>query len=391
MTDHGLVVIGSGPGGVSAAVAYRQADGDGPARIITTDADAPYERPPLSKDFLRGESEAVDALLHPRSLYADLGIELVLDRPVTDLVPEHNLVVLGDGSRLDYRACVLATGSDPVGLPIAGADRPQVHTLRSLRDARTLRTAAAGATCAVVAGSGFIGCEAATSLAARGLPVTLITDEPRPHGARLGEWVGERIEAWLRGCGVDVVTGERLELISETAITTDSGTEITADLVLLATGVRPCADLAEGADLDIECGRVRVDAAMRTSADNIYAVGDVALAHNTSAGRRISVEHWGDAMTMGEIAGAGCAGETAEWSQAPGFWSTIGDHTLKYSAWGDGFDQTRVVEHDDGRFTVWYGNDGHVAGVLTHRSDSAYERGQRLVEQNAAWGDLAGP
>lgn len=391
MTDHGLVVIGSGPGGVSAAVAYRQAGGDGPARIITTDVDAPYERPPLSKDFLRGESEAAEALVHPRSFYADLGIELVLDRPVTDLIPEHNLVVLADGSRLDYRACVLATGSVPVGLPIGGADRPQVHTLRSLRDAGTLRTAAAGATGAVVAGSGFIGCEAATSLAARGLPVTLITDEPRPHGARLGEWVGERIEAWLRGCGVDVVTGERLELISETAVMTDSGTEITADLVLLATGVRPCADLAEGSDLEIERGRVRVDAAMRTSADNIYAVGDVALAHNTSAGRRISVEHWGDAMTMGEIAGAGCAGRAAEWSQAPGFWSTIGDRTLKYSAWGDGFDESRVVEHDDGGFTVWYGNDGHVAGVLTHRSDSAYERGQRLVEQNAAWGDLAGP
>jgi NADPH-dependent 2,4-dienoyl-CoA reductase/sulfur reductase-like enzyme len=125
---------------------------------------------------------------------------------------------------------------------------------------------------------------------------------------------------------------------------------------------------------------------MRTSADHVYAVGDAVLADNTSAGRAVAVEHWGDAMTMGEIAGRQAAGHAAEWSQSPGFWSTIGGRTLKYSAWGDGFDEAQVVERGDGAFTVWYGKRGQVAGVLTYRSDRDYERGQRLVEQSAPWG-----
>jgi NADPH-dependent 2,4-dienoyl-CoA reductase/sulfur reductase-like enzyme len=117
----------------------------------------------------------------------------------------------------------------------------------------------------------------------------------------------------------------------------------------------------------------------------VFAAGDIAFAVNASARRGITVEHWGDALTMGEIAGRGAAGQRAEWSQAPGFWSTIGDHTLKYAAWGDGFDDVRVDADDAGRFTVRYGQDGELVGVLTHDRDEDYERSQADIEKRSPW------
>ena len=128
----------------------------------------------------------------------------------------------------------------------------------------------------------------------------------------------------------------------------------------------PRGRLAEAAGLELTRGAIVVDAAMRTRRTACYAAGDVALAHNAAAGRRLRVEHWGEALNMGEIAGRSVAGETRVWDVAPGFWSTIGEHTLKYAAWGDGFDEARLVDHAGGAFTVWYGRDGRTVGVLAH-------------------------
>jgi 3-phenylpropionate/trans-cinnamate dioxygenase ferredoxin reductase component len=121
---------------------------------------------------------------------------------------------------------------------------------------------------------------------------------------------------------------------------------------------------------------------MRTSAENVYAAGDVALAYNSTAGRSVAVEHWQDAVDQGEVAGASAAGQTAEWDGVPGFWTTIGEATLKYHAWGDGFERFRFVEHDDG-FTVWYESDGAAVGVLTYNADDDYERGEDLIRRRA--------
>ncbi len=161
------------------------------------------------------------------------------------------------------------------------------------------------------------------------------------------------------------------------------GAEIPSEVTVVATGVRPRIDLAEDAGLDMEAGRVRTDASMRTSARDVFAVGDIALAENPRAGRRLAVEHWGEALAHGEVAGRVLAGADARWDQAPGFWSTIGERTLKYVAWGDGHDEVRLDRGDDGSFTAWYGRDGAVVGVLTHGRDGDYERGRELVESGA--------
>lgn len=386
MPQHGLLVIGSGPGGVAAATAYRAAGADGPVTLVSADPDPPYERPPLSKDVLRGESRPDDVYLHPAAFYADQQIDLHLNSRVRALGVEDQIVRLQSGAEVGYDTCVLATGSAPVRPPIPGAGLPCVHVLRSRVDGIALRDAASRAGRVVVAGSGFIGCEAAASLAARGLDVVLVTTERRPQQARLGSWAGDRIADWLRAVGVELVTEDRIAEVSadrDTRVRTAAGRTVRADLVLLAVGVRPQGELAAAAGLRVHDGRVRVDASMRSSAPQVLAVGDVALAHNASAGRAIAVEHWGDALTMGEIAGQVAAGDEAQWSQAPGFWSTIGDHTLKYAAWGDGFDGVDLDGDESGRFAVRYTRAGHPVGVLTHQDDAAYERGQQLVEAGA--------
>jgi 3-phenylpropionate/trans-cinnamate dioxygenase ferredoxin reductase component len=149
--------------------------------------------------------------------------------------------------------------------------------------------------------------------------------------------------------------------------------------VLLGTGVAPRTGLAEEAGLEVG-GGVVTNSSMRTSAPGIFAVGDIARAYNESAGRHLSVEHWGDALEHGRIAGTVISGGEAAWSMAPGFWSTIGDKTIKYWAWGDGWDE-QSFESNGEAFTVWYGKEGALVGVLSHNSDEDYERGRGLIER----------
>jgi 3-phenylpropionate/trans-cinnamate dioxygenase ferredoxin reductase subunit len=337
-----LVIVGGGPAALAAARGYREAGGDGDVTMIARELMLPYRRPPLSKEYLRGELDEEELLIEPAEWYADHGVEVRLGVAMTAL---DDAVELDTGETLPFDACVLATGAKPVRL----FDGPQ--TLRSLADARALRDSTARS--ATVIGSGFIGCEAAASLAMNGVEVTLVTDEEVPHAARLGEQAGRRVSAWLQELGVTLKLGARAE--------PGSGT-------LMAVG--------------IESERIPVDAGMRTAREHVYAAGDVTLAHNASAGRALAVEHWGEALNMGEIAGRNAAGEDAVWDVAPGFWSTIGTRTLKYAAWGDGFDEARLVDHGQA-FTVWYGREGTTVGVLAHERDEDYERGKELVETGA--------
>ena len=302
------------------------------------------------------------------------------------------------GLELAYDRLVLATGSEPVALP--GVDpAAEVFTLRSLEHGRRLVDAAETARSAVVVGSGFIGCEAAASLAGRGIATTLVTPEPAPQAARLGEWVGARIAEWLVSAGVDLRTGVEVERVEPPgAVRLDDGSVLETDLVLAAVGVTQSRDFLEESGLLVEDGRLVVDERLRTSDPHVWAAGDVARAQHAVVGRPLTVEHWGDAITMGQLAGANAAahgsdapGSRSDGQTRPGFWSEIGEHTLKYSAWGDGFDEVRVVEHGPGAFTVWYADTaGELVGVLTHESDDDYERGGELLARRAALSEALG-
>jgi 3-phenylpropionate/trans-cinnamate dioxygenase ferredoxin reductase subunit len=374
-----LVVIGSGAAGVSAARAYREAGGAGDVHLLTEDPDAPYERPPLSKEFLRGETDDTGIRVESDDFYAEHGIAVSLGDPVAEL-GDHR-VRTAAGVEHAFTACVLATGAEPARPDLPGADHADVRVLRSAGSSRELRDTASHVRSAVVVGAGFIGCEAAVSLARSGVQVTVVCPEDVPQEARLGHDAGTRILRWLKAEGVSVLRGTTLESVEAGhRIRTDLVPVLDAGLVVLATGIRPRTRLAEQAGLQIEQGRIRTDSGMRTSADDVFAAGDVVFADNAAAGRPLAVEHWGEGLAMGEIAGRNAAGGTERWDAVPGFWSEIGDRVLKHAAWGDGFDHAHLTPRDSG-FTVWYERDGAAVGVLTHEADDDYDRGQDLVRE----------
>lgn len=388
MSD-GLLVIGSGPAGVSAAQAYRDAGGPGPIRIVSADEHPPYQRPPLSKDVLRGDAPAEPVPIDDED--PDLrGITVDL-RTRVDRVDTDARVVHAAGREFAYRSLVVAAGSAPNPLPTA-EDGADVYLLRSHADAERLVEAASHARSAVVIGSGFIGCEAAVSLARRGIAVTVASTEPAPQLERLGERASRLLAGWLADEGVTVIPDVRVTGVeAPREVHLSDGTTHSPDLVLAAVGVSPATGFLDGSGIEVADGFVVVDERLRTTAAGVWAAGDLVRAHNATAGRALHVEHWGDALTMGGIAGRNAAGGEETWGSAPGFWSEIGDRTLKHSAWGDGFDEVRVVEHgddDEAGVTVWYALDGAVVGALTYEADTDYERAEGLMAERASLDDV---
>jgi 3-phenylpropionate/trans-cinnamate dioxygenase ferredoxin reductase subunit len=375
-----IVIIGGGPAGLATARAYRAAGGTGTVELVCGEPHLPYERPPLTKDFLRGETGADELPIEPAGFYAEHAITVRLGVRATELDRSARRVRIG-AEDVAYDALVLATGSVPVRPPVAGAEDPVLRVIRTLDDAQALRAAAVPGTRAVVVGAGFIACEAAASLARRGLPTTLVAPEDVPQAGRLGAHAGGLLATWLaRDEGVDVRLGAEIEAMSPTGLLLAGGARVPADLILLATGVQPASQLAGAAGLELDAGAVVVDEHMRTADPAVLAVGDVAAAFNLAAGRRLHVEHWGDALGHGEVCGRVLAGEDAGWDSAPGFWSTVGDRTLKHAAWGDGFDEAVVEADADGRLVVRYLRGRETVGVLAVGDDDAYEQGQAALE-----------
>jgi len=384
-----IVVVGGGPGGFSTARAYRQAGGSGQVILISAESYPPYNRPPLTKEYLRDEIERDQLPIESAEWFEENNVELRLATTVRSLDRDRRVVETEDGE-VPYDSLVLATGSEPIRIPIPGADDPEILVMRTLENSERLKSRVGEGSRAVVVGSGFIGCEAAASLSLRGAEVTLISLEEGPQRERLGEDVSERIEGWLEGYGVKLYLGTRVEGIERKnggfQITVEGGETVVAGTVLFGTGVEPRTRLAEEAGLEIEEGGIVTDSSMRTSAPGIFAVGDIVFAMNESAGSRQKVEHWGDALEHGRIAGTVLAGGEAVWTMAPGFWSTIGDKTLKYWAWSRGWDEAKFENKDGAEgeaFTVWYGKEGVTVGVLAHNADEDYEEGGALIEQGA--------
>lgn len=382
--EQRIVIVGGGPAALSTARSYRDAGGAASLDLVCAEPHLPYDRPPLTKEFLRGEVEAADLPLEEEAWFAAHAVVVRRGRPAIALDRQARRVHLEGGQELSYDACVLATGSAPDRPPVDGAQDPGLHTMRTVDDALRLRAAARLGARAVVLGAGFIACEAAASLARRGVEVVLVAPEERPQAQRLGERAGELITSLLCEAGVEVRLGAEVRRIEPRwRVWLEGGEALSADLVVLGTGVTPRTALASEAGLALDDGAVTVDSSMRSADRSVLAVGDIAAAWHARAGRRLRVEHWGDALTHGEVAGRTLAGEDAEWTSAPGFWTTIGEHTLKHSAWGDGFDEARVQAEGDAHLVVRYFRDGDEVGVLTLGDDDAYEAGRRRLEEGA--------
>jgi 3-phenylpropionate/trans-cinnamate dioxygenase ferredoxin reductase component len=390
MAAERIVIIGGGPAGLATARAYRASGGRGEVTLLCEEPQAPYERPPLTKDFLRGEREDDELAIEEPAWFEAHDVRLVLGAKARAINPLRGTVAVSDGE-LEADAIVLATGSEPLRPELPGAEHPRVQTFMTLPDGRRLALRARPDRRVLVIGSGFIGCEIAGSLALRGVPATLVGHERLPQLRRLGEEAGERIASWLEELGVAMVGEASVASIADgREVELEDGRQLTGARVVLGAGVRPRSELAQAAGLPTQDGAVVVDGAMRVSNGDagagVFAVGDVAYAFNERAGRHLHVEHWGDALGQGEVAGRALAGAGGCWTDVPGFWTTIGRHTLKYAAWGDGHDHCRFVEGegDDDAFTVWYERSGVTVGVLTHERDEDYERGSELIARGGA-------
>ncbi len=387
-----IVIVGGGPAGLATARAYREAGGAGELTLLAGEPHLPYQRPPLTKEYLAGESGASELPIEPAAWYDEHAVTVRHERAVA-IDREARTVTTSasaEGETLSYDALVLATGSRPARLPVPGADDPNVLVMRTREDSERLQALSGPDVRVAVIGSGFIGCEAAASLRRRGADVVLISDEDAPQSARLGAEAALRIADWLDHDGVELRLGAPVARIAPErggwSVTSEDDSTTRADVVLLGSGIKRNVELAEAAGLELtDAGTIATDAGLRTADPAVFAVGDIAGALNPSAGRRLAVQHWGEALNHGKVAGRRLAGDAeATWDVAPGFWSTIGGRTLKHVAWGDGFDNARFVPGQNGAFTVWYERDGIAVGVLTHDNDDDYERGRELIESGAS-------
>lgn len=369
MTDLGTIaIIGAGFAGAKAAEALRKEGFDGRIVLLGEEPRPPYLRPPLSKDYLRGESELATALVQPEAWYAEQRIDLRTATRVAAIEPAARKVVLDDGRRVAFDRLLLATGAAPRRLEVPGADLAGIHYLRTAADADAIRAAAARAHRAVVVGGGWIGAEVAASLRQLGLPVTLIADGAVPLERVLGTEVGTVYRDLHLAHGVELVTHQRAVAFRGRtmveAVETADGRLIAGDLVVVGIGARPRTELAEAAGLETADGIV-VDEYLETSVPGVFAAGDVAAAWHPLLGSRLRVEHWDNARRQGRAAARNLLGANEAYARIPYFFSDQYDLGVEYTGYAPTFD--RVVFRGDpaGRAFIafWLRGGSVVAGM----------------------------
>jgi 3-phenylpropionate/trans-cinnamate dioxygenase ferredoxin reductase subunit len=384
MAVRRVVIVGGGGAGDAAAFALRKRGFDGEVTIISADQDRPYDRPYLSKEYLRGEVELPKVFLHDEDEYAKQAIELRLNRRVTDGSLSERKLGLEGGEVVAFDVLILCLGGTPRRL----ADTPtaeNVLRLRSLRDSQAIRQALERTSRLLLIGAGFIGAEVGASARQLGKDVLMIESAPVPLSRALGQDVGEIYANIHRGKGVDVRTGTTVQQwhVNGTrvvGVTLSDGGREEVDLVLEAVGIDPNLDLPKALGLPIEGGGVHVDQGLRAS-DGVYCGGDIAFHLHPVFGRGIRVEHWEVAKNHGRgIAACITSGDTP-YTKLPYFWSDQYDVNLEYRGHASGDD--RAVWRGDRAglsFSVFYLRDGLVDAVLSMNDSKTNELGGKLIE-----------
>ncbi|GIK97794.1 MAG: pyridine nucleotide-disulfide oxidoreductase [Alphaproteobacteria bacterium] len=379
-----IVIVGGGAAGFAAAeMLRRQGYGDSLV-MLSEDADAPVDRPNLSKDYLAGNAPEDWVPLRSDDFYRENGIELRLSTRVEAIDPAARTVALADGGAVPYDRLLLATGAEPVRPPIPGIDLPHVHTLRSFADCRAIVAAAATTRTAVVLGASFIGLEVAASLRARGLAVHVVAPEPRPMERILGAEFGDLVRGLHESHGVVFHLEKLAASIAAQRVTLKDGNVLEADLVVAGTGVRPRIALAERAGLRCDDG-VLVDAHLETSAPGIYAAGDIARWPDPRAGEPIRVEHWVVAERQGQTAALNMLGHRQAFDAVPFFWSQHYDVPINYVGHGRGWDALEIEGSiADKDCLVRYKRGGRVVAVASIFRDVENLQAEIALERAAA-------
>ncbi|MDP9256121.1 MAG: FAD-dependent oxidoreductase [Actinomycetota bacterium] len=323
-----IVIVGGGLAAARVARAFRDAGGEGSVTMLSADTDPPYNRPPLSKGFLRGEIEADAVFVEPEGTYAELNIDLRLGCTVTGVQPGEQTVSLAGGGSLPYDRLVLASGSLPRALGTPGETLEGVHSYRTLRDASAVRAAAESASSALVVGGGFIGMETTASLRRRGLAVTQVDLADDLYASLQAPELSKSLERLYRERGVEVILGD---VVAEfrgsggklTGAVTKAGREIEAELAIVGVGVQPSTAYLEGSGVELEQGAVLVDECFASSVPGIWAVGDIACFSDPIFGHRRLIQHWTNANHQGDRLGRLLAGQDTPYDQVAFFFSEV--------------------------------------------------------------------
>jgi 3-phenylpropionate/trans-cinnamate dioxygenase ferredoxin reductase component len=381
-----FLLIGGGLASAQCAAELRKRGAEGSILLAGRESEPPYERPPLSKEYMRGEAGREDAYVNPQGWYEENGVELLTGTSVMSLDPAARTAKLQGGEEVSFGKALLATGAMVNILRVDGAENEGIHYLRAFGNSDAIRADAEAAEHVVLIGGSYIGTEVAASLTAKGVKCTIVMMEEttlsRSFGEDAGRWFQERLESH----GVAVHGGEELEAFEGDgrvkAVLTKSGRAIECDAVVVGAGVRPDTMLAERAGLEVENGIV-CDAKLATSADGVYAAGDCCSYDSVVHGRRIRVEHWDVAMQQGMHAAGNMLGEDADYDVVPYFFSDLADWaSLEYVGPAHGWDEeVWRGDREAGEFSVWYLKDGHVAGALSvDRSEDLAEARRLLAD-----------
>jgi NADPH-dependent 2,4-dienoyl-CoA reductase/sulfur reductase-like enzyme/nitrite reductase/ring-hydroxylating ferredoxin subunit len=379
-----IVIVGGGAAGFAAAEMLRRQDFSGGIVMLSSEAAAPVDRPNLSKDYLAGSAPEDWLPLRPDDFYSGAGIDLRLGTEVASIDAKARKVVLAGGETIPYDRLLLATGAEPVRLPIPGADQPHVHVLRSLADCQAIIASSDGARRAIVIGASFIGLEAAASLRARDIEVHVVGLEARPMERVLGPAMGDFVRALHEEHGVIFHLGDTVTAIDGKRASLKSGGVIEADVVVVGVGVRPRLALAEKAGLAIDRG-VAVNAYLETSVPGIYAAGDIARWPDPHSGENIRVEHWVVALRQGQAAARNMLGHRKPFDDVPFFWSQHYDVPINYVGHAEKWDEIAVEGSIAGKDCLLrYRRGGRVLAVASIYRDLASLQAEVAMERQAA-------
>jgi len=388
LTAKRVVIVGGGGAGDAAAFALRKKGFGGEVVILSADRDRPYDRPYLSKEFLRGEVELEKVFLHDEADYSKERIELRLQQRVVAGSLAGKMLSLQSGDEVKFDSLVLATGGTPRRLPDA-PDSYNVLTLRSLRDSQAVRDALKPGTRLLLVGAGFIGAEVGASARQLGKDVLMVESAPVPLARALGVEVGEVYASIHRARGVDVRTGTTVKEWHSyggrvTGVTLSDGRREEVDVVLIAIGIDPNLEVPRALGLHIEGSGVRVDEGLR-AADGVYCGGDIALHPHPILEQTIRVEHWEVAKYHGRGIGSSIASGHAPVTRLPYFWSDQYDVSLEYRGHASGDDEAVWRGDKEAlRFSVFYIRGGRIMAVLSVNDKQTNEIGGKLVESRRA-------
>lgn len=376
-----VAVVGASVGGIHFVKALRRNGYDGVIRVIGEEPGLPYDRPPLSKEFLQGTRQPGDILLAPEEFYRDAGVELLLGVRAERI--GQRVLHLSDGMRVPFDRLFAATGSRPTRLRIPCADLPGVHYLRTIDDATALREDLLRSHRAVIVGGGFIGAEVAAACRMAGLAVTIVDAMALPFERVFGETVARALLDLQLAHGVSVRLGTGIQSIvghvRAEGVQLADGDLLPADLVVVGVGARPNLDLFEASHIPVE-GGVLVDEFLETGLAGVLAGGD--CARFGYRGDRIRIEHWDNARAMGEHAARTVLGEKLPFAASPFFWTDQYDRTVQYFGHHRNNDET-IVRGDVAAyaFTVFYLEGGRIAAACTTGRPREALAVRRLVER----------